>query len=119
MTTFAKNLQPEAKVFSTINTSISRPVIKRLSSYDRLIESLNFSHFGLIAMSILVSSCLGSVATIKIFENGAPVWQFIISLGFTMANLVACISQAPTKWVVNLFGASLLVNTILLLLNLF
>lgn len=118
MSTLAKNLQTEAELFSTQNTSIRRPATKQLSAYDRLIEGLTFSHFGLIAFAILVSSCLGSIATMKIFENHADSWQFILSLAVTMANLVACISQAPTKWVVNLFGLSLIVNTLLLLLNL-
>jgi hypothetical protein len=92
--------------------------ISLTSRYNRFIKSLEFSYFGIIAMAILIGSCLGSVATMKIFENDAPFWQFVLSLGITMANLVACISQAPMKWVVNLFAASLLVNSVLLLLSL-
>jgi len=88
------------------------------SRYDKFIQKLEFSYFGLIAMAILIGSCLGSITTMKIFENHAPDWQFIVSLGITMANLVACISQAPTKWVVNLFTLSILVNAILLIVNL-
>lgn len=107
MTTLTKNLHSETHVYSTVNTS----------AYDRFIERIKFSHFGLISMAILIGSCLGGIATMKIFENNAPLWQFIVSLGITMANLVACIAQAPTKWVVNLFGASLIVNIILLLAN--
>jgi len=86
--------------------------------YNAFIKKLEFSYFGLIAVAILVGSCLGSAATMKIFENNAPFWQFVLSLGITMANLVACISQAPTKWVVNLFGAGLVINTVLLAVNL-
>lgn len=86
--------------------------------YNLFIKKLEFSHFGIIAMAILIGSCLGSITTMKIFENHAPDWQFIVSLGITMANLVACISQAPTKWVVSLFTASIVVNTLLLVINL-
>ncbi len=88
------------------------------SRYNRFIKKLEFSHFGIIAMSILISGCLGGVTTMKVFENHAPDWQFIVSLVFTMANLVACISQASTKWVVNFFAASVAVNSALLVLNL-
>ncbi len=86
--------------------------------YNAFIKKLEFSHFGLISMAILIGSCLGGITTMKIFETHSPDWQFIISLGITMANLVACISQAPTKWVVNLFAASVLVNAVLLVINL-
>lgn len=88
------------------------------SRYNNLVKKLEFSHFALIALAILVGSCLGSITTMYIFENNAPMWQFIVGLGFTMANLVACISQAPTKWVVGIFSASLIINTFLLILNL-
>lgn len=117
MTTFTKNLQTETELFAAVNTSVTRPNVKQLSVYDRFIESIKFSHFGVIAMAILFGSCLGSIATMKVFENNAPLWQFVLSLAVTMANLVACISQAPTKWVVNLFSLSVVVNVILLLLN--
>ena len=86
--------------------------------YNLLIRKLEFSYFGFIAMALLIGSCLGGITTMKIFENAGPFWEFLLSLGITMANLVACISQAPVKWVVNLFAAGLLVNTFLLMLNL-
>ena len=87
------------------------------SAYNRFIKKLEFNHFSLIAMAILIGSCLGSIATMQVFENNAPLWQFIVSLAFTMANLVACIGQVSTKWVVNFFAASLIVNTILVIAN--
>ena len=88
------------------------------SRYNSFIKKIEFSYFAIIAMAILISSCLGSITTMKIFENAAPLWMFILSLAVTMANLVACISQAPTKWVINLFTLSVFVNTVLLIVNL-
>lgn len=88
------------------------------SRYNQFIKRIEFNYFAIIAMAILISSCLGSVATMKIFENAGPLWMFILSLAVTMANLAACISQASTKWVVNLFSLSVLVNAILLVANL-
>ena len=87
--------------------------------YNRFIEKMTFNYYGFIAMSILIASCLGGITTMQIFENNAPLWQFIVSVSFTMANLVVCIGQAPTKWVINLFATSVLVNLFLLLINIF
>ena len=108
MTTLSKTYNHSSYVSST--SSLSR-------RYNQFIKKMEFSHFGLIAVAILAGSCLGSITTMQIFEHNAPLWQFILSLDFTMANLVACIGQAPTKWVVNLCSLSILANTILLLLN--
>ncbi len=105
-----------SKSYSSFDTNTQ--TISLASRYDQFIKKIEFSYFGIIAVAILFSSCLGSVATMKIFETGAPIWMFILSLGSTMANLVACISQAPIKWVVNLFALSMVVNTILLIVNL-
>lgn len=96
----------------------STQTISLASRYNTFIKKLESNYFGIIAMAILISSCLGGVTTMQVFAHHAPLWQFIVGLGFTMANLVACIAQAPIKWVFNLFIASLLVNTALLLLNL-
>ncbi len=88
-----------------------------LTRYEKFIKKMEFNHFALISMAILIGSCLGGIAAMYIFQNDAPFWQFALGLSISMANLVACISQAPTKWVVNLFGASLLINALLLLTN--
>jgi hypothetical protein len=88
------------------------------SAYDRLIEDLKFSYYGLISMTILIGSILGGMAAMFVFQNHAPLWQFIIGLYCAMGNLVASIAQAPTKWVVNLFLLSTVVNVLLILINL-
>src|SRR4051812_13165083 len=109
MTTLAKTYER----FDTHSETISLS-----TRYNLFIKQIEFSYFGIIAMAILISSCLGSIATMQIFKNDAPFWMFILSLAVTMANLVACIGQAPLKWVVNLFTFSVLVNMVLLILNL-
>lgn len=86
--------------------------------YDKFIEGLKFSHFGLISMSILIGSCAGGIASMYVFMNGAPFWQFLLGLAVSMTNLVASIAQAPTKWVFNFFVLSLLINALLILSNL-
>ncbi len=104
MTTIAKTFN-ESKVTSL-------PVI---NSYNRLIEKLHFSYFGLISMTILIGSCIGGIAAMYILKDNAPIWQLCINIYLTMASNIAAIGQAPTKWVVNLFGLSVLANIMLLL----
>lgn len=116
MTTITKSYGESQISYKSQSNSNSLTLSKR---YNDLIEELKFSHFGLISMSILIGSIMGGIAAMFVFQNGAPLWQFIIGLTFTMANLVASIAQAPTKWVFNLFALSLIVNTFLIVANMF
>jgi len=118
MTTIAKNLGSQAGAFATLSNQAGNRTAKKVTSYDQFIKNLEFWHFSIISVAIIFSSCLGGIATMQIFENNAPFWEFLLAIGFTMANLVACIAQAPTKWVVNLFAASMLINALLLIINL-
>ncbi len=85
--------------------------------YNKLIDKLQFSYFGLISMTILIGSILGGVAAMYVFENNAPMWQFILCLGFSTMNNVFAISQAPVKWVFNTFVLTVVVNILLIILN--
>jgi hypothetical protein len=85
--------------------------------YSRLIEDLKFSHFGLISLAILFGSCLGGVAAMYVLMAGFPIWAVGVGLAASLANLVACIAQAPTRWVVNLFTFSVVVNLLLFILS--
>ncbi len=85
--------------------------------YNKLIDKLQFSYFGLISMTILIGSIIGGISAMYIFENNSPMWQFILCLGFSTMNNVFAISQAPVKWVFNAFVLTVLVNTILIVIN--
>lgn len=89
-----------------------------VSAYGRWLEKLEFSYYGIISMTILIGSILGGIASMFVFQNDAPFWQFIVGLYCAMANLVASIGQAPIKWVVNLFFLSAAVSTLLIIINL-
>ena len=90
---------------------------KTLTGYDKFVESLKFSHFGLISMTILIGSIIGGITAMYIFKNNAPIWQLGVCMSAAMINLVAAISQAPTKWVVNSFIILLVVSAILVGIN--
>lgn len=110
MSTVAKNFSQSQASSSELSLS---------ARYNKFIEDLKFSHFGLISMAILFGSIMGGIAAMYVFENQAPMWQFILGLGVSMANLVASIAQAPTKWVFNLLVLSVIVNIGLILANSF
>ena len=116
MTTITKSYGQTQMSSQTYSNSNSLSLINR---YNKIIDDLKFSHFGLISMAILIGSIMGGTAAMFVFEAGAPLWEFIVGLTFTMANLVASIAQAPTKWVFNLFILSLIVNSTLIVVNMF
>lgn len=85
--------------------------------YSRLVELYTFNYFFLISFVILVGSCWGGITAMYILKADAPIWQLCANIYLTMGCNVACIGQAPAKWVINLFGISALANTVLLLAN--
>ncbi|MDP2385250.1 MAG: hypothetical protein Q8M29_02655 [Bacteroidota bacterium] len=89
------------------------------SWYDKLVAKAESSYFGLIAITISIGSILGGIGAMYIFQNDAPTWQLALCMSFAMANNVVAIGQAPTKWVVNLFAADVLVSLILIAINAF
>lgn len=89
-----------------------------ITGYEKLISKLNFSYFGLISMTILIGSIIGGLTAMFIFQNDAPIWQLGICMSLAMANNVAAIGQAPTKWVLNLFVLSTVVNVVISIINL-
>lgn len=91
--------------------------ITNKSKYELWIESLNFSYFGIISMTILVGSIIGGIAAAMILSNNAPIWQLGACAAVSMGNNAAAIGQAPTKWIVNLFFVSLIANGILIMMN--
>ena len=98
-----------------INQNTSSVSVKE--RYNKLMDKLQFSYFGLISMTILIGSITGGIAAMYIFENNAPMWQFIFCIGFSTMNNVFAISQAPVKWVFNTFVLTVFVNGLLILIN--
>ena len=109
MATLAKNISP------ALQSSISLTLSDR---YNQFIEKIKFSYYGIITMTMIIGSCLGGIATMYVFQNDAPIWQFCLVTAISMGNNVAAISQAPMKWVVNMFTLNVIINTILILVNL-
>lgn len=88
-----------------------------ITSYDRLIQKLSFSYFGLISMTILIGSIVGCLSASVVLFNNAPIWQLCLVSAAAMASNTSAIAQAPIKWVVNLFILSIIINSLLILIN--
>lgn len=85
--------------------------------YNKIVEGAKFSYFALISMTILIGSCFGGVAAMYILKNDAPIWVLGINIGISMANNIAAIGQAPAKWVINLFAASIILNALMIAIS--
>jgi hypothetical protein len=108
---------PTAQVFVREAKTKTANRTESISAYDKWIEKLNFSYFGIIAMTITIGSMLGGFAAMSIHAVDAPIWQLALCMSVSMANNVACIGQASTKWVVNIFFLTVIVNTLLIIVN--
>lgn len=82
-------------------------------------EMLAFNYFSVITVAITTGSIFGGVATMFVLQNDAPTWQLILCAMVSMGNNVASISSAPVKWVAGIFTAAMIVNTLLILANMF
>ena len=87
------------------------------NAYNRFLDKLSFSYFGVISMTITIGSILGGLAAMFIFQNDAPIWQLAVCMAISMANNVAAIGQAPFKWVANIFILATIIDVLLIVVN--
>ncbi len=96
---------------------VKTEVKKESSTYEKFLERAQFNYFFLISFFVTVGSCLGGITAMYVLQGNAPIWQLCLNIYISMANNVACIGQAPLKWVINIFAASILTNIALILVN--
>ncbi|MFN6039464.1 MAG: hypothetical protein ACK452_13425 [Bacteroidota bacterium] len=87
--------------------------------YNYFLKSNESNYFSFIAMTILIGSIWGGLAAMLIDKNNAPVWQLALNVSFSMLSNVIAIGQAPFKWMFNIFLFTMLINTVLMLMNIF
>ena len=93
-----------------------------MSSYQKYLDSYARGYIGFNTIAILFQSCWGSAAAMVILQNGnAPLQMvqlfFVVILCMIFNGSV--LSQQKPKIVFNLLLASVFINTILLVLNVF
>ena len=74
--------------------------------------------FGVMPMMMVAQSCLGSISAMYALKiNNIPF--LVVGMAFTMVVNSAFIAQIKSKWAVVLFGLSIIVNVILIVLSAF
>jgi len=93
-----------------------------MSTYQNYVDSYARGYIGFNTIAILFQSCLGSVAAMVVLQNGVSLSQMvqlffvvILCMGFNASVL----SQQKPKIVFNLLLASVFINTVILIINIF
>lgn len=90
--------------------------------YRLLYEDFEKLFVGYSALAIILSSCLGAAAAMVILMNGhdmVQMGQLMIVVAVCMWYMASVLAQMKPKFVFNSLIASLLVSSILLLVNAF
>lgn len=89
-----------------------------IQKVNTFFESLEFYRYSIMAMTLTAGSCLGSVAILVIAQNDAGLVQLSICSAVSMAANALAIAMAPMKIMLWSFVLSVVVNTLLILINL-
>jgi hypothetical protein len=93
-----------------------------MSTYQKYLDSYARGYIGFNTIAILFQSCWGSAAAMVVLQNGTSPLQmlqlfFVVIL--CMIFNASVLSQQKPKVVFNLLLASVFVNAIILILNIF
>ncbi len=89
--------------------------------YNLLYEDFEELFLGYSALAIILSSCIGSAAAMTILMNGhdmVQMFQLFLVVVVTMGYNTAVLAQMKPKFVFNSLLVSLLVSTVLIIINL-
>ena len=90
--------------------------------YAKLYQDFQEMYLGYASLAIIASSCLGSVAAMFILMNGhgfANMIQLFLVVTVCMTFNAAVLAQLKTKFVFNSLIISLIMSTILIIVNSF
>lgn len=84
--------------------------------YNNLLRDFQASYMMMIPLSIILQSCLGSIATLYIIMNKGPMMllQLGICIAVTMMYNASILAQLKSKLVFNLLILSLASNMLLI-----
>ncbi len=88
--------------------------------YSRLLKDFKEMYMAYIPLMIILSSCLGSVAAMYVLmqdRSVAQVIQLSLCVIICMAFNASILAQMKPKLIFNLLIFSLLINSVLVLLN--
>jgi hypothetical protein len=87
------------------------------SWFNKQAEYFEKTRFGWMAIYITISSCLGSIACMLILENNGGDFMLITCAAISMATNSLFIAQSNAKWCMAVFYLSLLINSLLIIVN--
>lgn len=88
--------------------------------YSKINEDFTENYLSLSALSIILSTCLGSVAVMLSLFHGngfLPMFLVFLSVAGCGAHLVAFLTVQKPRMVLNLLIFSLVLNTLLIIVN--
>ena len=89
--------------------------------YQNLLEDFKEMYLGYAALAIILSSCLGSVAAMFVLMKGHGVvnmTELFLVVAVCMGFNATVLAQLKPKWVFNSLILSLVVSTLLIVINL-
>lgn len=93
-----------------------------MSLYAKISADFTENFLSLCSLSIIASTCLGSVAVMMSLSHGNSfLYMFLVFLTVAVcgAHLVAFLTVQKPKMILNLLILSLVVNTLLIIVNSF
>ncbi|MCX2836782.1 hypothetical protein OQ279_01345 [Salinimicrobium sp. MT39] len=90
--------------------------------YNTLYKDFEDLYVGYSAVAIILSTCLGAAAAMVILMNGhdfIQMFQLFLVVAVCMTYMVTVLAQLKPKFVFNTLIFSLLLSTILLIINVF
>ncbi|RZJ68484.1 MAG: hypothetical protein EOO50_01445 [Flavobacterium sp.] len=91
-----------------------------MSTYEKYFGQFEKGLFASVSLGILVSSCVGGIAAMAILMNGNSLGQmlqlFVVVVGAVGFN-GTILSQQPPRVIYNFLIGSLIVNTIIAVIN--
>jgi hypothetical protein len=91
-----------------------------MTTYDQIVEDYKENFYGISSIAIIASTCLGSIAAMMSLFSGngfLPMFLVFLSVVVCCAHLVAFLSVQKPRMILNLLILSLVVNTLLIILN--
>lgn len=90
---------------------------EKINFFQKQLEYYEENRFGAMTLMLTFQSCLGSVAAMLSLHHNNVIALAICAV-ITMASNAAFISQAPSKWCLNIFYLSVIANTIIIIYGL-
>ena len=102
---------------NNVSNNESGIIILISKGFNKQADHFEATRFGMMAMYIVIQSCLASIACMYVLQANASIWQLCTCASLAMASNAVFIAQGSSKMCMATFYLSLVVNSILILMN--